>query len=89
MDKIPLSPRETYERREDMSPEGRLQVFIQEDGDVIVQVIGYRHDQMEMASVEFCACGSGGGRSPKTRAAILELARAMIEDNRAAPFPQS
>ncbi len=82
-----LSSDEVYERREDMSPDGKLQIFLQNDGDVIVQVIGYRHDQLELASVEFCSCGSGGGRSPKTRAALLELARAIAEDNRTKPFP--
>lgn len=70
------------ERFEDMSPRGRLRVLQQDDGDMIVCVI----EDMESggccagltASVEFC---TSGGKSPRTRAALLALMQAMAEDN--------
>jgi hypothetical protein len=47
------------------------------DGDVIVAING--GDQM--AGVEFCQCGIGGGRSPATLRALKELFIAMEQDN--------
>lgn len=85
---IRLSTDEPYERREDMSPDGKLQLFIQNDGDVIVQIVSRRDEEWRMASVEFCSCGSGGGRSPRVLGALRELARAIAADNEAAPFPE-
>ncbi len=81
-----IQPGEIYERREDMSPEGRLQVLIQADGDVIITAMSPDLDgRLTTASVEFCAPGAGGGRSPKTKAALIELARAILEDNGGIP----
>jgi len=68
-------------RLEDMSPNGHLRVFIANDGDVSVEVF----DGEQFASVEFCSCGAGGGRSPNTRAAIVNLAKALDADNKADP----
>ena len=73
---------ELYERAEDMSPDGRLQVLIQADGDAIITAVSRdAAGKFSMTSVEFCAPGGGGGRSPRTRAALVELARAISEDN--------
>ncbi len=70
------------ERHEDMSPEGKLGIFIQNDGDIVVICNGRdMWGEPTHAQVEFCTIGSGGGRSPKTRRALCELARAIIADN--------
>lgn len=65
-------------RKEDMSVSGRLRLLRQEDGDMCVAVID---DEGNQAAVEFCAPVSGGGKSPKTLAALRALALAMMEDN--------
>jgi hypothetical protein len=72
------------ERVEDMSPVGRLQVLQQDDGDIIVSVSEDIGDGLRgpWASVEFCIPGTGGGHSPRTHAALLELMRAMAQDER-------
>ncbi|TXT24394.1 MAG: hypothetical protein FD131_4991 [Rhodocyclaceae bacterium] len=69
-------------RKEDMSVSGRLRLLRQEDGDMCVSVI---EDDGNQASVEFCAPVSGGGKSPKTLAALRALALAMMEDNQHDP----
>lgn len=69
-------------RKEDMSVNGRLRVLRQPDGDMCVAIID---DDGNMASVEFCTPGTGGGRSPKTIHALRQLALAIIEDNLADP----
>jgi len=78
-----MIPRTLYSRNEDMSPDGKLELIMQDDGDVIVIVDGY--DGMEnkkRVSVEFTFPGGGGGRSPNTRKALIELAHAMELDNK-------
>lgn len=80
------------ERIEDMSPTGRLQLFKQPDGDVIIQITtGETEHDFEQASVEFCAIAFGGGRSPHTLEALRKLYDAMELDNKEnpiTPFPQ-
>jgi hypothetical protein len=76
-----------YSRIEDMSPDGRLDVYMQDDGDLILHVAGRDSSGTpSFASVEFCTLGSGGGRSPRTRDAIHELAIAMEKDNAERPI---
>ena len=43
------------------------------------------HDDDEFAMVEFCTY-AGRGRSPKTRKAIVDLVKAMIEDEKENPI---
>lgn len=69
-------------RKEDMSVNGRLRLFRQEDGDMCVAVIA---DNGDMAGVEFCSVGAGGGRSPNTLQALYALALAITNDNEADP----
>ena len=69
-------------RKEDMSLNGRLRLIKQDDGDICVAVI---NEQGESASVEFCVMGMGGGKSPRTLAALNELALAIIADNEEDP----
>ena len=77
------------ERFEDMSPRGVLQVIIQEDGDVIVCGIPGSLEDFNTRglyqSAEFCTIGAGGGQSPHTRQALLDLFRAMELDNKEHP----
>ena len=67
------------DRPEDMSRDGYLRLFIQPDGDVIVMV--QSEGMGQIASVEFCSCGAGGGASPETIKALRRLAKAMAIDN--------
>lgn len=70
------------ERREDMSPSGRLRLTLQVDGDVMVTVVPDPDaPDWERDSVEFCSCGMGGGKSPRTLQALRDLAVAMEQDN--------
>jgi len=69
------------ERRSDMNSDGRLAVFLHEDGDIGVIISSL--DGLE--DVEFCVPGVGGGHSPRTIAALRELAVAMHADNVADP----
>lgn len=70
-------------RKEDMSPNGRLRLFKEDDGDICVAVID---NDGVMADVQFCTVGIGGGKSGKTLAALNALALAMIEDNQEQPI---
>lgn len=80
------------QRFEDMSPEGCLRLFRQEDGDIIVCAVPDPEDCDRRRlppfgiSVEFCECGGGGGQSPHTRRALLALWEAIERDN--AEHPQ-
>jgi len=71
-------------RKEDMSPDGRLRVFLQADGDVILSIVPASDGRCLNSSVEFCAL-TGGGRSPHTRKALLALMDAIRKDNEADP----
>lgn len=71
-------------RLEDMSPDGKLVLLLQPDGDVIVNVRPSADDRDYEGSpfgvsVEFCA---SGGRSPKTLKALRHLFEAMKEENK-------
>lgn len=74
-------------RKEDMSRHGRIRLIKQDDGDICVGIITERGEDREMvdADVEFCSCSSGGGKSPRTLAALDNLALAMMEDNEKEP----
>lgn len=82
-----------YERFEDMSPDGRLGIMIQPDGDVIVAIYGRgitdRQEDMQLIQVEFCFPGSGGGQSSRTRAALQAVAEAIRLDNEESPQHRS
>lgn len=81
-------PRERrVQRIEDMSPRGYLELYIEEDGDIIVTSCGMDHGLVEPgSSVQFCVAGSGGGRSSRTRRALLDLMVAMEKDNEEHPI---
>lgn len=66
-------------RIEDMG-DGYLRVLLDSDNDVRVEVFTPGNNRPAMASVEFCNPG-GGGHSRRTRAALIELMRAITDDN--------
>lgn len=81
-----MVPNKRYVRNEDMSPDGKLTVIMQEDGDLIVAIDSY--DAMgfrSSASAEFCTHG-GGGYSKHTREALIKLAEAIEKDNKEKPI---
>ncbi len=82
----PIERRTIYSRPEDMSPDGTLSLIMQDDGDVIVTCTAWDRldDRLVSTSIEFCT-GIGGGRSPKTRAALVELMMAIQQDNGGTP----
>lgn len=67
----------TVVRHEDMSPDGWLQLYWQDDGDIIVVVKPEGEGEIPH-SVEFC---NSGGRSPNTLKALRDLFTAMEVDN--------
>jgi hypothetical protein len=69
-------------RKEDMSQNGRLRLIKQQDGDICVAAIS---EDGSMVGLEFCTPISGGGKSPKTLAALNALAIAILEDNKDDP----
>jgi len=71
-------------RAEDMG-QGHLRVLLDSDNDACVAV----WDGKRAASVEFCnPGGGGGGRSPRTRIALIALMVAIEADNAASPSLQ-
>lgn len=77
-------------RREDMSQRGELSLIMQDDGDIIVSVLGFESysDLYSEIHVEFCAVGAGGGRNPEVRQALLQLMDAIDRDNKNNPIPR-
>lgn len=67
-------------RAEDMG-QGYLRVVLDSDNDVVVAV----WDGKRSASVEFCTPGLGGGRSSRTRMALIALMVAIEADNAERP----
>lgn len=65
----------------DMSKVASLRVGLDADNDVYVSIA----NEEGMADVEFCVPGSGGGKSPRTRAALISLMVAMEADNAETP----
>ena len=65
----------------DMSPTARLRVGLDSDNDVYLSIC----DEDGEATMEFCTSGSGGGKSPRTREALIALMVAMEADNRDDP----
>lgn len=61
----------------DMSLSASLRLGLDAENDVYVAVT----DERGMGSVEFCFPGSGGGKSPRTREALIALMVAIEADN--------
>ena len=84
-EKYEIKPFERYERYEDMSQTGRLMVGMDSSGDMFIGIIPCINKDFQ-SSVEFCTVGSGGGKSPNTRRALIELAKAIQQDNEENPI---
>lgn len=71
------------ERLESMSPEGFLRLIREDDGDIVITVGtgGERGGVTNVATVEFCTPGAGGGGSSRTWRALIDLMGAMAADN--------
>lgn len=71
-----------YRRHGDMTPPGDsvLSAVIQDDGDVCLSLAENKRGEVHIADIEFCTIGTGGGKSPKTVAALRALVHAMAED---------
>jgi hypothetical protein len=73
-------------RRCEMDPTASIQVNLEDDGDVEVTVYsGTVPGNYHRATVQFCSGFGGGGRSPRTRAALISLMKAIEEDNKESP----
>ncbi|WP_127837843.1 hypothetical protein [Paraburkholderia fungorum] len=68
-------------RRDDMSLTSRIVLLKQPDGDVCVSIV----NDSRAARLEFCTPGTGGGRSPRTFAALHALILAIHADNAETP----
>lgn len=68
------------EIKEDMSQNGRLKVMQDDEGDIHIMIIPCikKDPDLLAVSLEFC---SSGGKSPRTRAALIQLMIAMQEDS--------
>lgn len=65
----------------DMSPSAHIRVGLDSDNDVYLSV----YDEHGGGAVEFCVPGAGGGKSSRTRKALIALMVAMEADNAADP----
>lgn len=73
-------------RTGDMAPatQSHMRITLDSENDVCVEVWDNSRGQEARASIEFCT-SHGGGKSPKTRAALIAAMEAMVQDNEHAP----
>lgn len=73
----------------DMAPLGRshMTVLLDGDCDACVSIWDQETGQGSLAGIEFCTA-FGGGKSPRTRDALVALMVAMEEDNASSPRGQ-
>lgn len=73
-------------RTGDMAPatQSHMRVMLDSENDVCVVIWDDSRGQGAMANIEFCT-SHGGGKSPKTRAALIAVMQAMEQDNEQAP----
>ena len=77
IDHATIFKQQVIERKEDMSPDGSMRLFVDNSGDMCISV---QDDEGNVVSVEFCTPFIGGGGSPKTFKALQNLFLAMLED---------
>jgi len=78
---LPDCTNKSFERIEDDSRDGYLQVMMSVDGDVWVKTYGSRM----MSSCRFRTDFGGGGRSPRVRQALFILMMAIDAENEDKP----
>lgn len=71
--------RDPHKRIGDMHPDDCIYVMADASGDACLSLVTDRGWQ----TIEFCTSGAGGGRSPRTRVAVLRLAQAIALDEEA------
>jgi len=81
-----IKRRHSYVRMGDMDCTAALNVYMQDDGDLVVWVGAPYYPNSEFKEVEFCTVGSGGGRSEHTRKALIALIEAIEKDNEECPI---
>jgi len=83
---VGIEPVTFYRRFEDMSPTGSLTVVMENDGDMILSVFAVDEISRKerRCEVQFCTF-AGGGRSKRTREALIMLAEAIRLDNLETP----
>lgn len=70
------------ERKEDMSPRGKLVLLEEGNGDIVLEIIPDPNDFPHRKNrVEFCTYFPGGSRSPRTHKALSDLMDAMERDS--------
>lgn len=72
-------------RQGDMGEGLKLEILREPDGDLIVSIMGVHEKFSAEHSLQFCVPGTGGGCSPKTWRALLDLQAAMVDDNTSRP----
>lgn len=72
----------SFIRKEDMSPNGHLVLFMQNNGDMLIQI---ENNEGVFANVGFTMPMIGGGASPRTFEALKQLAIAIALDNVESP----
>ena len=78
---------ERYLRREDMSPDGKLCMVMEDDGDVCLSIyVGSENMGKSFFGIQFCTPGTGGGKSPHVMAALRNLMKAIELDNKEYPL---
>lgn len=75
-----IEKRELHKRIGDMHPTDCIRVMADVSGDACLALVT---EERGMQTIEFCTPGAGGGRSPRTRVAILRLAQAIKLDEEA------
>ena len=71
------------QRLESMSPRGFIRLMRENDGDICVTVAeGGPNGEIEtIATIQICTPFGGGGGSPETYGALIQLMAAMARDN--------
>ena len=60
----------------DMGEEVKMNLCVEEDGDVILSLIHQRRGKMD---IQFCTGGPGGGKNPEITRRLRELAEFLAE----------
>jgi hypothetical protein len=81
-----IKRRRAYVRMGDMDCAAALNVYMQDDGDLVVWVGAPYYPNSDFKEVEFCTVGAGGGRSEYTRKALMALIEAIEKDNEERPI---
>ena len=83
---VPKLKETVISRFGDMDPYCRLEMLVQDDGDICLSIVpGPNDESPHAADIEFCTIGIGGGQSPHTFKALCALFIAIQRDNKERP----